>query len=97
MNRFDPKYTVQRVKHPEHILFWGGISASGKRVYSFLKPKEKMNSVRYISALKRALKLLKQEKLRLVHDCSRVHTSKFTSAFLDKEKGKVKMIPGNSQ
>ena len=64
-NRFDPNYTVQRLKHPKHILFWRGISASGKRFYSFLKPKEKMNSVRYISALKRALKLLKQEKLTM--------------------------------
>ena len=69
-NRFDPKYMVQRVKHPEHILFWGGISASGKCVYSFLKTKETMNSVHYVSALRRALKLLKQEKLTLVHDCS---------------------------
>ena len=27
-NRFDPKYTVQTVKHPEHILFWGSGVAS---------------------------------------------------------------------
>ena len=96
-NRFDPKYTVQVVKHPEHILFWGGISASGKRVYSFLKQKETMNSVRYVASLRKgALKLMKKEKLTLVHDNSRVHTSKFTTAFLEEEKVKVKMIPGNS-
>ena len=53
-----------------------------------------MNSVRYVSALRRAVKLLKQEKLTLVHDNARVHISKFTTAFLAKEK--VKLISGNS-
>ena len=95
-NRFDPKYTVQTVKHPEHILFWGGICASGKRVYYMLKPKENMNSVRYVSALRRAVKLLKEENLTLVHDNARVHISKFTTSFLTKEKVKSKLIPGNS-
>ena len=50
-NRFDLKNMVQTVKHPEHILFWGGISTSGKQVYSFLMPREKMNSVSYVSTL----------------------------------------------
>ena len=40
--------------------------------------------------------MLKQEKLTLVHDNARVHISKFTTAFLAKEKVKSKLIPGNS-
>ena len=55
-----------------------------------------MNSLRYVSALRRAVKLLQQEKFTLVHDNARVHISKFTTAILEKEKIKYKTIPGNS-
>ena len=32
-DRFDPKYTRPTLKKPQVIIFWGGISASGRRVH----------------------------------------------------------------
>ena len=96
VNRFDPKYTNHTVKHPAHLLFWGGITSTGKRVCTFLNEKETMNSVRYVSTLRKALKLLREDGLTLLHDRSKVHTSKMTTTFLQREKVKSKVIPGNS-
>ena len=55
-----------------------------------------MNSVRYVATLRKALQLLKEDGLKLLHDRSRVHTSKMTTMFLQKEKVKSEVIPGNS-
>ena len=68
----------------------------GKRVCAFLKYKETMNSVRYVATLRKALKLLREDGLTLLHDRSKVHTSKMTTTFLQREKVKSKVIPGNS-
>ena len=68
----------------------------GKRVCAFLKYKETMNSVRYVATLRKALKLLREDGLTLLHDRSKVHTSKMTTIFLQREKVKSKVIPGNS-
>ena len=95
VNRFEPKYTNHSIKHPAHLLFWGGITSTGKRVCAFLKYMETMNSVRYVATLRKALKLLREDGLTLLHDRSKVHTSKMTT-FLQREKVKSKVIPGNS-
>ena len=96
MNRFNPKYTNHSVKHPAHLLFWGGITSTGKRVCAFLKYKDTMNSVRYVATLRKALKLLREDGLTLLHDGSKVHTSRMTTTFLQRKKVKSKVIPGNT-
>ena len=56
-----------------------------------------MNSVRYVSTLRsKALKLLREDGLTLLHDYSKVHTSRMTTGFLERENVKSEVIPGNS-
>ena len=51
--------------------------------------------MRYVATLRKALKLLREDGLTLLHDRSKVHTSKMTTIFLQKEKVKSKVITGN--
>ena len=52
--------------------------------------------MRYVATLRKALKLLREDGLTLLHDGSKVHTSRMTTTFLQRKKVKSKVIPGNS-
>ena len=96
-DRFDPKYTRPTLKKPQVIIFWGGISASGRRVHGWFQYKEKINSESYMTMLKKnAFKILRQENLTLCHDLATPHTSKPTSDYLAAEGIKTMFTPGKS-
>ena len=63
----------------------------------FLKPNQMMNSDLYCKLLKKeALKIVKQRNLIILHDWSKIHSSRKTEAFLKTEKMKSIMLPGKS-
>jgi hypothetical protein len=45
-DRFDPKFTRKRVKHPPKVMVWGCFSWRGRGGLKFLKPGEMMNGAR---------------------------------------------------
>ncbi len=50
-DRFDPKFTRKRVKHPPKVMVWGCFSWRGRGGLEFLKPGEMMNGARYKQVL----------------------------------------------
>ena len=86
-NRFDPKYNNHDSLAPwPHSLFGWRLARGSAHTFS---TKRFWSWVRYVSILKKkALKLLKEEGLTLLHHHAKVHTWKLTSGFLAKEKVK---------
>ena len=63
----------------------------------FLKPNQMMNSDLYCKLLKKkALKIVKQRNLIILHDRSNIHSSRKTEAFLKTERMKSIKLPGKS-
>jgi hypothetical protein len=51
-NRFDPKFTRKRVKHPQKVMAWACFSWKGQGGLDFLKNGEMMIGVRYNRSLR---------------------------------------------
>ena len=86
-SRTDPKYTRKTWKRPAKQMALCGFTSTGTRFVHFLPPGESMNSKRYTDFLsKQALMHMRTNDLTLLHDRSRVHTSKHSQNFL-KENG----------
>ena len=98
VTRFDPKYTKTEFKKPQKLMFWAGITSSGRRISRFLDQNEMMNSVNFVKVLKkaRAPAMLRKNKLTLLQDRATPHISKYTSSFMKSEGFKAKFIPGTS-
>ena len=64
----------------------GGITADGSKFVTFLKTGKMMDSVLYYKLLnKHVKKIVKTKNLMILHDRSKVHSSKMTQAYLKKE------------
>ena len=98
-NRFDPRFTVPTVKHPDSIMVWGAFSAEmGRAGLYFLPKNKKMNSDQYV-------KVLEEHMLSMFHihscevfmkDNAPCHKSKKVTNFLQQQKIRVLDWPGNS-
>ena len=97
-NRFDPAYTVSDYHHPEKLLWWAGVTTSGKKISRWLGPNETMNSENFVRSMRSAgvPKFLKKHKLKLLQDNAPPHTSAPTKDFMTKEKMKVEFTPPTS-
>lgn len=96
--RYNEKYTVQSVKHPETIMIWGCFSWQGRGGIEFIEKNQRMNSEKYIDILGRKLVLFLN-----IHGCTTFmqdkapcHTSKATMAWMKQKKITVLDWPGNS-
>ena len=95
--RHDPQYCLRRFKRPRKIMALAGITSEGTRFLEFLKPNQMMNSDLYCKLLKKkALKIVKQRNLIILHDRSNINSSRKTEAFLKTEEMKSIMLAGKS-
>ena len=95
--RHDPQYCRRRFKRPRKIMALAGIASDGSRFLEFLRLNQMMNSELYCKLLKKkALKIVKERNLKILHDRSKIHTSRKTETFLDTEKVKTILLPGKS-
>ena len=75
----------------------GGITADGSKFFTFLKTGKMMNSVLYCKLLNNHVKkIVKTKNLMILHDRSKVHSSKMTQTDLKKENLKSHLLPGKS-
>lgn len=98
-SRYDSKYTVKTVKHPESVMVWGCFSGSNGRGGLYFLPKnETMNGNRYQEVLKDHL--LPFWTIHgcnvFMHDGAPAHKTKKISQFLKDNNIKVLEWPGNS-
>ena len=95
--RHDPKFCRSKYKKPRKVMALAGISASGARFLTFLPPGVNMNSEQYTKMMKGApMRISRRDKLVILQDLSRVHTSKKTQAFFKKHQLNPLLLPGNS-
>ena len=82
--RYDPKYTARNYKKPQKLMFWAGITRTGRRISKFLEVNENMNSENFVKILKQARvpDFLKRHNLKLLQDRATPHISKPTSSYL---------------
>ena len=88
-NRFDPRFTVPTVKHPDSIMVWGAFSGEmGRAGLYFLPKNKKMNSDQHV-------KVLEEHMLSMFHihscevfmqDNAPCHKSKKVTNFLQQQK-----------
>ena len=96
-SRTDPKYTRKTWKRPAKQMALCGFTSTGTRFVHFLPPGESMNSKRYTDFLsKQALMHMRTNDLTLLHDRSRVHTSKHSQNFLKENGVKSLLLPPSS-
>jgi transposase len=98
-DRFDSRYTVKTVKHPDSVMVWGCFAGNGGREGLYFLPKnETMNSVKYLQVLKDHL-LSGMERFGCSHflqDGAPCHASKMIKSFLNEQPFEVMDWPGNS-
>jgi hypothetical protein len=98
-DRFDSRYTVKTVKHPDSVMVWGCFAGNGGRGGIYFLPKNQtMNLVRYLEVLQDHL-LDWMDRYGCTHflqDGAPCHASKATKAFLNQQNFKIMDWPGNS-
>jgi transposase len=97
-DRFDARYTVKTVKHPEKVMVWGCFSHHGRGGLSFLPKGVMMNKEKYLETLTSHLIpfMARHKTTDFLQDGAPCHTAKIVTAFLAKKKLKVLDWPGNS-
>jgi hypothetical protein len=98
-DRYDSRYTVKTVKHPESLMVWGSFSGAVGRGGIFFLPKNTtMNSERYQQTLEDHLLPFMQihQCTHFLQDGAPCHASKKTKAFLAEQPFSVMDWPGNS-
>ena len=98
-SRYDEKYTVKTVKHPDSVMVWGGFSGNmGRGGLYFLPKNQTMKAANYIDVLRNHLLL--QFHIHgckfFMHDGAPCHSSKAVKKFLNDNKIDVLEWPGNS-
>lgn len=99
VSRYDPKYTVKTVKHPDSVMVWGAFSGNmGRGGLYFLPKNVTMKGSEYINVLEEHLLPFWD-----IHQCdyfmqdsAPAHTSKVVMKFLNDHKIDVLKWPGNS-
>ena len=98
-DRFDPKFTRKRVKHPQKVMAWACFSWRGRGGLEFLKKGEMMNGVRYVQVLGDKLVPFMQihGTTHFLQDGAPCHRAKIVSDWF-KERPDIQLIkwPGNS-
>jgi len=98
-NRFDSRFTVKTVKHPDSVMVWGCFSAVGGHGGLFFLPRNTtMNGERYQEVLQKHL-LPSMESHGCTHflqDGAPCHASKRIKAFLADKPFELIDWPGNS-
>jgi transposase len=98
-DRFDPKFTRKRVKHPQKVMAWACFSWKGRGGLDFLKNGEMMNGVRYRQVLEDKLERFMglHGTTHFLQDGAPCHRSKIVSEWF-KERPHIQLIkwPGNS-
>ena len=98
-SRYDERYTVKTVKHPDSIMVWGCFSGERGRGGIYFLPKNvTMKGDNYIEVLREHL--LRFYGIHgcdfFMHDGAPAHKSKVVKAFLDEQNIEVLDCPGNS-
>lgn len=99
VSRYDPRYTVKTVKHPDSVMVWGAFSGNKGRGGLYFLPKNiTMKSTNYIEVLREHLLTFWD-----IHECdffmqdgAPAHKSKAVKSFLDDHNIAVLEWPGNS-
>ena len=98
-NRFDPKYTVPTVKHPDSVMAWGAFSGEmGRGGLYFLPKNKKMNGEAYIKVLEEhMLSMFRIHNCEMfMQDSAPCHKSKKVMKFFQDKNINVLDWPGNS-
>lgn len=97
VSRYDAKYTVKTVKHPDSVMVWGAFSGNKGRGGLYFLPKNvTMRAVHYISVLEEHLL-----NFWHIHECDffmhdGAHKAKSVKKFLADHKINVLEWPGNT-
>lgn len=98
-DRYDPKFTVKTVKHPDSVMVWGAFTGKHGRGGLYFLPKgETMRGPRYINVLKDHMKAQYQihQCTTFMHDGAPCHRSGIVKNWLAGESINVLEWPGNS-
>jgi hypothetical protein len=96
--RYDRRYMVSTMKHPQKIMVWGCFSANGRGSLYFMKPNEMVNAKKYIEVLAEklpAVMSIHSAKL-FQQDGALCHTAKTVQKWFKDKKISVLEWPGNS-
>lgn len=97
--RYDPRYTVKTVKHPDSVMVWGASTGNKGRGGLYFLPKNvRMKATNYITVLEEHL--LNFWKIHqcdyFMHDGAPAHSAKIVTKFLKDQKIPVLEWPCNS-
>lgn len=96
--RFDSRFTVATMKHPQKLMVWGCFSARGRGSLHFLSPNETVTANKYLEILQS--KLLNTMNIQQVNifqqDGAPAHTAKIVQKWFKDNKVDVLDWPGNS-
>ena len=96
--RFDARFTVATMKHPQKLMVWGCFSAHGRGSLYFLPPNETVTANKYLEILQS--KLLNTMNIQQVsifqQDGAPAHTAKTVRKWFLDNKIDVLDWPGNS-
>ncbi len=98
-SRFDSRFTVKTVKHPDSVMVWGCFTgAVGRGGIYFLPKNLTMNGERYQEVLEQHLLRFMHihEATHFLQDGAPCHASKRVKAFLQEQPFQVIDWPGNS-
>lgn len=96
--RYDRRYTVSTMKHPQKIMIWGCFSGKGRGSIFFMKPNEMVNAKKYIEILEAKLPSVMSVHAATVfqQDGAPCHTAKVVQKWFKDKKIDVLEWPGNS-
>lgn len=85
VSRYDPRYTVKTVKHPDSVMLWGAFSGNKGRGWLYFLPKNAtMKATNYITVLEEHL--LNFWKIHqcdyFMHVGAPAHSAKIVTKFL---------------
>jgi len=96
--RYNERFIIPTVKHPESIMLWGCFSGTGRGTLEFLSKGERMTSARYIEILQNRLLLVMNLHgcTTFMQDGAPCHTAKATMKWFRDNSVPVLSWPGNS-
>jgi transposase len=96
--RYDRRYTVSTMKHPQKIMVWGCFSGKGRGSLYFMKPNEMVNAKKYIEILDAKLPSVMsiQKSTVFQQDGAPCHTAKVVQKWFKDKRITVLEWPGNS-
>lgn len=99
VSRYDPKYTVKTVKHPDSVMVWGAFSGNKGRGGLYFLPKNvTMRGTNYLEVLRDHMLPFWEihESSYFMHDGAPAHKSKLVRKFFNDNNISVLEWPGNS-